>query len=294
MSVVFSLPINIDQKSFAAPQDERSGLYYAGTKGKALILVHGLTGTPNEMLFTAKYFNERGYTVICPRLANHGKPLGVLNKTTWRELYASIKDVMQSKEILDFRGPVFAAGLSMGATLTLLLGLEFPDRIKGISCLSPALFYDGWNAPSSRHLLPIAYVSFLKYYFYYKKEPPYGFKNEALQARLRKQYEKARVTDIMAPDKYGYPFYPVSLLCELKNLVGHLEGKLPEMRFPVQIIHAKQDDMASIRNARFIYDRIGSPRKELILLENSYHLITADNERGFVAEKMEEFYRSLS
>ena len=49
-----------------------------GQNGEAIILIHGMTGTPHEMRFLANYLNRQGYAVYCPRLANHGAPIQIL------------------------------------------------------------------------------------------------------------------------------------------------------------------------------------------------------------------------
>jgi len=82
----------------------------------------------------------------------------------------------------------------------------------------------------------------------------------------------------------------VTLLHELHLLVKYITKKFPKMDFPVQLIQAKDDDMTSIKNSKLIYDRIGSEVKEMILLYDSYHVITADHERDLVAEKVEGFF----
>jgi esterase/lipase len=48
--------------------------------------------------------------------------------------------------------------------------------------------------------------------------------------------------------------------------------------------------MSSVRNSQFIYNRVKSDRKELVLLHNSYHIITADQERNAVAMHMQRFF----
>ena len=48
--------------------------------------------------------------------------------------------------------------------------------------------------------------------------------------------------------------------------------------------------MSSVRNAQFIYDHVASRRKEIVYLEDSYHVITADQERGKVAQSMLDFF----
>ena len=66
------------------------------------------------------------------------------------------------------------------------------------------------------------------------------------------------------------------------------------MSFPVQLIQAKDDDVASVKNSKFIYDKVRSEIKEMVLLYNSYHVITADQERDTVAEKVADFVHRLS
>ena len=62
------------------------------------------------------------------------------------------------------------------------------------------------------------------------------------------------------------------------------------MSFPIQLIQAKDDDVASVKNSKFIYDKVRSEIKEIVLLYNSYHVITADQERETVAEKVADFF----
>jgi carboxylesterase len=82
----------------------------------------------------------------------------------------------------------------------------------------------------------------------------------------------------------------LTLLHQLKKLVKHLSGRLEGIAIPVQLIQAQHDDMSSVRNSQFIYNRVQSDRKELVLLHNSFHIITADQERNAVAMHMHRFF----
>ena len=62
----------------------------------------------------------------------------------------------------------------------------------------------------------------------------------------------------------------------------------------MQLIQAAEGDITSIKNSQFIYDRIKSDRKELVLLNNSYHVITADQEREKVAQNIDIFFKRNS
>jgi carboxylesterase len=294
MSVIFSFGLKntIEQETSDNGVCD-NGFFLAGHNGSAVVLIHGLTGTPNEMRFLANYLNKKGYTVVCPRLANHGKPLRVLKKTRWQELYKSVRDVIGGETITKSPGPVFVAGLSLGALLALLAADEFKKKIAGVTCLAPTLFYDGWNTPGAKFFMPLACTP-LKHFFYFKEEPPYGIRNEAIQNRVHKYYSNASLDRMENVAQYGYPFYPVTQLYQLQLLVKHLGRRLPGIKIPVQLIQAKDDDMTSIKNSKYIYDRIGSDIKEMIFLYNSYHVISVDQERDIVAEKMETFLNRIS
>jgi carboxylesterase len=270
-----------------------NGYFMQGDNGATVMLIHGLTGTPNEMRFLAKYLNKRGYSIACPRLANHGEPLGVLKKTTWQDCYQSVREAFL-KIRTNHSGPLYAAGLSMGALLSIVLAEEFSREVAAISCLSPTLFYDGWNIPWYRCFWPLCYFTPLKHFLYFKEEPPYGIKNKALQKRVHKYYSSATLDDNGGAAEYGYPYYPVSLLYQLHLLVKHLKKILPAVSIPVQLIQAQNDDITSVKNSTIIYEGISSKVKEMVLLENSYHVITADQERATVAYRMNDFFTRLN
>jgi carboxylesterase len=288
MSITFALRIPPSPPK-AVPD---GGIFLPGPSGRALILIHGLTGTPNEMRFLAWFFNSQGYTVSCPRLANHGQPLPILRATPWEEFYGSVRTAF--KKMRADHHQIYVGGLSMGALLALLLADEFPADIAGVSCLSPTLFYDGWNIPWYNFLLLLAPWSGLQDFFYFKEEPPYGLKNERIRQRVHQFYATANLQDMQDVDRFGYPYFPVRLLSELRRLVRHLQTRLGSIRSPCQIIQARHDDVSSVRNATRIHDRVASARKEIVYLEDSYHVITADQERGKVATAMFDFFAGES
>jgi carboxylesterase len=287
MAIKFSLQLSKLLKPDADFKTPDNGLFMQGNNGRAVLLVHGLTGTPHEMRFIASYLNRHGYTVSVPRLAKHGTHINILKRSRWQEFYATVRE--NYLEIRKNHNEVYVTGLSMGALLAVLLADEFPD-VAGVSCLAPTLFYDGWNCPWYRCLLPFAYFTKLKYFCYFKEEPPYGVKNKAIQRLIHEFYAKAKLDNMNSVAQFGYPYFPVSLLHQLEKLVNYLTKRLPHVSVPIQLIHAKEDDMASVSNSQFIYDRVKSPQKEMVLLHNSYHIITADQERETVARKMTEFF----
>ncbi|MFA5090528.1 MAG: alpha/beta fold hydrolase [Candidatus Omnitrophota bacterium] len=251
-------------------------------------LIHGLTGTPKEMSTLGSRLHDSGYAVAVPLLLGHNGPLSVLKRQKWQEIYARVKE-----EYLKYEAGyknIFIAGLSFGALLGLLLSLDFPKKIRGVVCISPTLFFDGWSTPKSRFLLPMVYRTPFKYNFYFKEEYPYGIKNERLRARIDRYYTKAKLDDYSQVHLYGYPVIPISCMEQNELLARHIISLLPKIDAPLQLLQARDDDITSPRNSYEIYNNAGSVDKELVFFEDSYHIITSDQERDKASEKITSFF----
>ncbi len=252
-------------------------------------LIHGLTGTPKEMSSIAQRLNKQGFSVAGPLMVNHDKSISCLKKTTWAQLYNSVRS--EFIKYADDYENIFVAGLSFGALIGILLAHEFPNKVKALNCFSPTLFYDGWGNPKSRIFLPLVYKTPFKYWLYFKEEYPYGLKNERLRSKVESFYKDAKLFDYSKVHLYGYPVIPVSCIYQNSLLAKKVISILKDIRTPIQLLQARDDDVTSPKNSYCIYNRVSSQEKEIIFLENSYHIITADQERGIVAEKTIAFFK---
>ena len=251
-------------------------------------LIHGLTGTAKEMGSIAQRLNKQGFSVATPLMLNHDKSISCLKRTSWNELYNSVRNEF-IKYTNDYEN-IFVAGLSFGALIGILLAYEFPNKVKALNCFSPTLFYDGWGNPKSRFLLPLVYKTPLKYWFYFKEEYPYGLKNERLRSKVESFYKDAKLFDYSKVHLYGYPVIPVSCMYQNTLLAKKVKSVLKNIHTPIQLLQARDDDVTSTKNSYYIYNHISSQDKNIIFLENSYHIITADQERDKVAEKTVAFF----
>lgn len=261
-----------------------------------VMLLHGLTGSPTELGYLAYHLQYRGgYPVRCPRLVNHGQPLAVLARTSSAQLLASARELfLESRQAARDRGvPLVIGGLSLGAILCLILAAEFPDDVAGVACLSPTLFYDGWNVPWMHRLIPLVDYTPLKYFTYFREHEPFGLRDESLRQKVAAQYAKTSLHDSGDPATLGYAHFPVRLFCEMRHLIARCKRTLPRVTCPVLLLQAEHDDMTSPRNSRFIFERIGSTWRELVLLKQSYHVISADLERATVAAHLQMFCKSV-
>ena len=251
-----------------------------------VLLAHGITGAPTEMKPLVRKLVSDGYTVSCPQLAGHCSSLTELKQTHWEEWYATLDsalDVLRSE-----CDQVFVSGLSMGALLALMLASRRPADIAGVVTLSATFFYDGWNVPQWRQklILPLVLHSPLRYFLSYHEPSPFGIKDERLRAMIATVY----ATDAASmPEKYGYAEFPAVTIRETFQLIAATRRALAAVTAPLLIVHATEDDMASVRNAEFLASNVGSEVVETFLVDDTYHVLTLDKRKLDVAERVSSF-----
>lgn len=272
---------------------KKYNFYFRGTGDKGILLIHGITGTPSEMRYLGKELNRAGFSALCNTLPKHCATLSDLKKVTWQEIYAACKeDLIRLKKDCS---RVFVGGLSMGALMAVHLAKNFPAEVSGIIALAPTLFYDGWALHKGKIFLKPAWsIPFLRHSINIREDWPYGLKDEAMRENVHRFYKNAKASEF--DDKvllFGSPFFPLTCLYQANLFAKIVKKDLSFVKAPILIIHAREDDMTSLKNAEFIFKNITSPKKSLVVLEDSYHMITIDKEKDKVAEEITKFLNNL-
>ena len=262
--------------------------YYEQRGDNAVLLIHGLTGTPAEMRPIAKRLVKQGFSVMCPALAGHCRAAGDLRKSKWQDWYASIADAFEALKAA--HAQVFVAGLSIGALLAIKLAAEKGERIAGLGLLSSTFFYDGWNMPRFKRklLLPIVLHSPLRYFLHWNETPPYGIKCERTRAMVHAVLENR---DALATEKVGIFRTSGVTIHESNRFIKVAKAALPHVQSPTLIVHSTEDDTASLKNAHFVAKRISSRKVETFFVDDTYHVVTLDKRRDDIARRMAEFFK---
>ncbi|MDD5155655.1 MAG: alpha/beta fold hydrolase [Candidatus Omnitrophica bacterium] len=268
---------------------KKFSFFLKGDGLKAVLLIHGITGTPSEMHYLGKALNKAGYTVLCNILPCHCGSLGELKKVTWGQI---ADFCAQDFKTLKGQYPkVFIGGLSMGALMAVHLAYKFPGEVSGIISLAPTLFYDGWALHKGKFLLDIIWaIPFLRNRINIREGWPYGLKDERLRESIQRFYKNASSSQY--DDKvllFGSPFFPLACLYQHHLFTKVVKKEIPLVKNPILILHARQDDMTSIKNAFYLLNNIASQDKTLITLQDSYHMITIDKEKDKVAQEAIKF-----
>lgn len=254
-----------------------------------VLLIHGLTGTPTEMRLVGKGLNRAGFTVVGVQLAGHCGTEEDLIATSWEDWYASVERAAE-----ELRGRVdrlFVAGLSMGAVLALRLAAVRPEWVSGVGVFGATFRYDGWSMPwvarRMNFILPICKRLGIGRHRSFIELPPYGIRDERLRAQVSSAMHSGDSKGAGLP---GNPWFAVA---EMMALARDVRRRLGSVTAPCFVAHAVEDDIASVANADLVARRVSGPI-EMLLLGDSYHMITIDRERRMLIERTADFFGRIA
>ncbi|MCD8024877.1 MAG: alpha/beta fold hydrolase [Candidatus Gastranaerophilales bacterium] len=243
----------------------------------AVMLFHGLTGSPFELRKYAKFLYEEGYDVFCFCLPGHGSHEIDIYNVKYRDWTNFVSEKYRS--LRGYYENFYVGGLCLGAVLALFLAQKF-NTITGIICLSTTLYLDGWSVPKYDFLLPLGLNTIIKYYYTFMEREPFGIKN---------LFVRKKIARLMQNNTVALDNYPLSAIGELLTLSKKVRCSIKEINSPIIIFHSAEDDLTSRKSADFVYKNVSSVHRQKIILNNSYHLILYDNEKEYVYKKTIEF-----
>ena len=248
----------------------------------AVLLFHGLTGSTFEMKKYAQHLHSNGFDVFAYCLPGHGEDTGQIRCVRYIDWinFAGYK----FKKLKKKYNNVYLGGLCLGAVLALILGQKYKLEVNGIISLSTTLYLDGWTMPWYNFMMPLGLYTLIRYYYTFPEREPYGIKN----IKRRRSIQK-----IMGKNSIAMDNYPLSCVYELLKLSKLARKNMKNVISPILIMHSKEDDLTSIKSAKFVYNNVSSLDKEIFILENSYHLMLYDNDKDFVFDKSVEFLNNL-
>lgn len=257
---------------------DRSQFIPGGRLG--ILLIHGLGGTPVELRFIAAGLARAGHTVMCCQLAGHCGTPEELRRSTWREWYASVEAAHDRlKEHCDV---VLAGGLSMGGILALRLAQNRPSEVQGLLLYAPTLRLDGWSMPWYSRAIHYVRPTPIKLEFDLAEHEPYGLKDERVRALVVSAMQSGDATQA------GVFSTPMRSFANFNSLVSAVKRDLGSVRQPTLIVHPRDDDIASLKNAQYLQTRLGG-LVDTLVLDNSYHMVTLDQQRNLVADRTASF-----
>lgn len=228
------------------------------------LLIHGFTGTPDEMRGLGEFLSKNGITSIGILLPGHGTDINDMLKVRWQDWGTSVKESIN--ELKESCNKIFLIGLSMGGTLALHSAVTPDEKIKGIVIMNTPVF------SLSNYLVKL--VPVFKYIIRFAKKKGKSVKDVLMEQNIA-----------------GYNKNPLHGVAELLKLMKNVRKELSLVKIPVIIMHSKLDPTVSWKNAKKIYENIGSIDREIVYFYNSYHVLTMDNDKEEVFKSAYNFIR---
>ncbi len=229
-----------------------------------VLLCHGFTGSPQSLRPWAEHLAERGLTVALPLLPGHGTRWEDMQLTGWQDWYAEVDRELRA--LRERCAQVFVFGLSMGGALTLRLAARHGDAVSGIALVNPANKVHGLSAyalPALRHFV---------------------------------RTTKGLTSDIKKDGGFevGYDRVPLHAAHSLRTFFRLVDGELPQVTQPMLLLHSAEDHVVPPADSARILSRVSSTDVTEILLEQSYHVATLDNDAERIFEESYAFVARLA
>jgi carboxylesterase len=236
----------------------------------AVLLLHGLTGSPFEMRHVADRLCAAGMRCRAPVMAGHGgdpRALAGVGWTSWVE--AARRELVA----LDGARRVFLVGCSMGALVACVLAHALPGKVDALALLAPALELSG----TARLAGLLA------------RRTPLG---ELLPPvpKLGGSDVRDRAMRLANPTMAAVPLRAVG---ELVELARHVESLLPGIAAPALVVAGRHDHTVKLAGAQRLARRIGSGPARVVVLEQSGHLVGIDCERDLCADEVARFFDTI-
>lgn len=259
-------------------------LRYAGDR-TGFLLIHGLGGTPVELRVVARGLHRAGHTVRCPQLAGHCGSEDDLLATSWQDWVASAEHALDAmKAECD---TIIIGGLSMGAVMAMHIAARRQGDVAGLALYAPTLWYDGWSIPWYSFLLKLLIDTPIGRRFRFVEREPYGIKDPRIRTMIVNAMGRGDSSEA------GLLGTPSGSVRQMWGLIKETRRVMGSIRLPALLVHAREDDVASLTNAFYVQRRLGG-MVDTVVLDDSYHLVTIDHQRDIVIERSIGFARRLA
>ena len=206
------------------------------------LLIHGFTGGVFEVSPLADYLEQRLYRARTFTLSGHEGGRAALRRSDRRSWLQSAEDeLLKLLEDGDNTSGAHIIGFSTGALIGSALSAKYPNRVRSLTLLSAPVF-------------PL--------------NPPEIVRTLASADMLRQYMRKFRST-------------PPKATREFRRMVRESFDFYPKIAAPTLIVQGTRDHLVRAKSAAYLRENLGSPRKEVVMVDGSGHMVChcADKER---------------
>jgi esterase/lipase len=216
--------------------------------GTGVLLLHGFTGSPFSMRPWGEHLAAEGFAVRGPLLPGHGTRWQDCNASTEEEWVAAASTAFD--ELAADCDRVVVAGLSMGGTLAVRLAELRPDDVAGLVLVNPSLLTQRLDA----------------------KLVPLLARVTTSWAPIGNDVKKPGVTEL------AYSRLPLRAMLAVRRLWTATRADLARVTAPLLVFRSVTDHVVEPASVRLLLAGVSSTDTAEVLLEDSYHVATLDND----------------
>ncbi|HNR34351.1 MAG TPA: alpha/beta fold hydrolase [Candidatus Hydrogenedentes bacterium] len=214
----------------------------------AIVLIHGYMAAPLELRAMAEFLRGKGYAVYAVRMKGHGTSPADLATTTWHDWYASIERACAIAATLSDR--VVVGGFSMGAGMALLTAARRPETTSAVFAIDAPLHLRNSSA----------------------KYAPSIVKMNAWMKRFHWNRFRWEYVENHPENRHiNYTTNPVATVAELTTAMNIMADSLKKISSPALVIQGSRDPIVHPDSGPAVFDKIGTTRKMLYILERDRH-----------------------
>jgi esterase/lipase/carbon monoxide dehydrogenase subunit G len=228
----------------------------------AVLMLHGYGGSPNSLRPLGQALADAGYAVTLPRLPGHGSRWKELGRTRWPDWYQAADAALQ--KLAGEHAQVFVMGLDLGATLALRLAEQRTSAVSGLVLINPIL-----TAPLGTPK-PLGLVSL------FRRSTP----------AVRHDVKKPGTTEV------GYERLPLKATKSLVAFGRLVRDELGRLSCPTLLVTSPQGHVVAVGDSARVWAGLTSADKRQCSFEDSYHVLTLDNDAPALASECVDFVRA--
>jgi carboxylesterase len=226
--------------------------YYEGT-GTGVLLIHGLSGSPSDMVGLGDFLHEKGYGVLGIRLPGHGTDPHDMKGVTYQDWQNHVAESLHKLKAKYEK--VIIVGYSLGSLLGIIAAAD--EKADKLVVVSPPLMEHNWK----EKILPIA-----KYVI-----PWYQIKGGTDPNSIKGPYK------IQSYDKI-----PTSSLVDFFKMINLAEEKAGEITIPTLLLQGDKDGIIPKDSSDKLRKLLKHTQAIMKSFSNSGHALLLDMQRDEV------------
>ncbi|PYZ92872.1 carboxylesterase [Salipaludibacillus keqinensis] len=226
------------------------------------LIIHGFSGTPQEVEDIEVHLKKKNWLVYCPELPGHDGTKEGLKAVTYKHWVYKAKVALE--ELMERCEKVYLIGFSMGGMIASFLASQYP--VEKLVLLSSAAYY----------INPKQIVQDVTGWFL-----------EGIRGELDK-------------DEY-YQFYrkkilrtPMAATIEFARLIKKLRPHLDQITVPTLVVQGESDGLVPQKSAEYIYEHIQSEEKELFFFPDAKHYIWYGEQKDHLLQEIDAFFEKTT